>query len=469
VIEGRPRKRLDMLLGALSASGREGLDPRDYDVERLSSLRSSAGKLFGQPALSGAAALDLEIAATYMFLKYGSHLTAGRVDPTDVDPYWHVQQERPDLLNALDRASDRGEVEQVLRELRPADPQYAALQDALARYRDVASRGGWPVVPANAGLKRGARDGSVVALRRRLAATGDLPSTRGEDPAFDSVVEQGLKRFQRRHGLPDDGMLGEDTLAALNVPIEARIEQILLNLERWRWLPRLLGARHVRVNVPAYRLDVVEYGRIAMTMRVVVGKPDNPTPIFSDRMTHLIFSPYWNVPERIAREETMPQIARDPAYLERNNMEVVSTSGEVLDPETVDWTSEDEFRIRQRPGAANALGYVKFMFPNEFNVYLHDTPADRLFALDERGFSHGCVRVERPVELARYVLRNRTEWTPTRIQEAMHAGVERTVNLEEPIPVHIVYGTAWVDEVGVTNFREDVYGHDRRQRALVAG
>jgi murein L,D-transpeptidase YcbB/YkuD len=141
----------------------------------------------------------------------------------------------------------------------------------------------------------------------------------------------------------------------------------------------------------------------------------------------------------------------------------------VLDPETVDWTSEDEFRIRQRPGAANALGYVKFMFPNEFNVYLHDTPADRLFALDERGFSHGCVRVERPVELARYVLRNRTEWTPTRIQEAMHAGVERTVNLEEPIPVHIVYGTAWVDEVGVTNFREDVYGHDRRQRALVAG
>ena len=241
-----------------------------------------------------------------------------------------------------------------------------------------------------------------------------------------------------------------------------------LNMERWRWLPRDLGDRYILVNIPEMRLDVFEGGKVPLSMRVVVGKADTPTPIFHDRMTYLVFSPYWNVPPSIAEGETLPALLNDPDFLSRNNMEVVDASGVVIDPASMDLSDPKSFRFRQRPGTSNSLGLVKFMFPNQFNVYLHDTPADSLFERATRSFSHGCVRVEDPVALAEYVLRDQPEWTRERIQEAMNAGEEQSVKLTSAIPVYLGYWTARVRPDGSVQFRPDVYDIDSRLTARLS-
>lgn len=245
------------------------------------------------------------------------------------------------------------------------------------------------------------------------------------------------------------------------------VERISMNLERWRWAPHDLGERYVLVNVPAYRMQVYEGEKPVLAMRVIVGKPDTPTPIFSDRMTYVVFSPYWNIPEQILREETLPRVERDPGYLARNQIEVVTAKGDPVDTSGVDWKDKAAtagLRFRQTPGEANALGLVKFIFPNDFNIYLHDTPDDALFAAQKRALSHGCVRVEKPLELAEYVLADRTEWTQSQISSAMHAKVERSVTLKTPLPVHIGYWTAWIDDDGRVAFTDDPYGIDAKHR-----
>jgi murein L,D-transpeptidase YcbB/YkuD len=246
------------------------------------------------------------------------------------------------------------------------------------------------------------------------------------------------------------------------------VERIAMNLERWRWVPRDLGDRHVLVNVPSYQMQVVEGEKPVLAMRVIVGAPDTPTPLFSDNMTYVVFSPYWNIPESILREETLPRLMEDPEYLARNNMEVVGTSGEVVDAASVDWGDTEAtrgLRFRQAPGPENALGLVKFIFPNHFSVYLHDTPGDALFRKEVRALSHGCIRLEQPVQLAEYVLADKANWTSPRIMKAMHAKEEQTVTLKEPLPVHIGYWTAWVNEDGRVTFTDDPYGLDRKHAA----
>jgi murein L,D-transpeptidase YcbB/YkuD len=245
------------------------------------------------------------------------------------------------------------------------------------------------------------------------------------------------------------------------------VQRIVLNLERWRWVPSDLGERHVLVNVPSYQMQVIEGGTPVLAMRVIVGAPETPTPLFSDKMTYVVFSPYWNIPESILREETLPRLVEDPEYLVRNNMEVVGTSGELVDVTSVDWTDEEVIkglRFRQAPGPENALGLVKFIFPNHFSVYLHDTPGDALFNKEQRTLSHGCIRIEKPVELAQYVLGDRG-WTEPRIAKAMHAQEEHSVKLTEPLPVHIGYWTAWVQEDGRVAFTDDPYGLDAKHAA----
>jgi murein L,D-transpeptidase YcbB/YkuD len=285
---------------------------------------------------------------------------------------------------------------------------------------------------------------------------------------FDAQLARALKRFKARHGLHADAVLDKPTIAALNAPVEERIRQLELNLERWRWLPRQRGDRYVLVNVPSFELRAYEHGREALQMRVVTGDADEtPTPIFSEPMQYVVFSPYWNIPENILREETLPRVARDHDFLERNNIEVVGTSG-TLDPGEIDWSDESitsNLRFRQRPGPDNALGLVKFIFPNHFNIYLHDTPTDRLFARPHRAFSHGCIRIENPVGLAEYVLRDQPQWTAQRITTAMNAGHEQHVKLKQPLPVHIGYWTAWVEPDGSVTYTDDPYhideGHAR--------
>jgi murein L,D-transpeptidase YcbB/YkuD len=251
----------------------------------------------------------------------------------------------------------------------------------------------------------------------------------------------------------------------------ARVRTIKMNMERWRWAPRELGDRYVLINVPAYQMQVMEGDEPALAMRVVVGQPTHQTPLFSDEMTYIVFSPYWNIPPDILRQETLPRVASDPDYLRRNNMEVVGTSGDVVDASNVDWSDEDAtrgLRFRQAPGPENALGLVKFIFPNHFNVYLHDTPSDKLFFKEHRALSHGCVRVEDPVALARYVMGDRPEWTEPRIKAAMNAGSEQTVTLKQKLPVHIGYWTAWVESDGKTvTYTDDPYGIDPKHARLL--
>jgi murein L,D-transpeptidase YcbB/YkuD len=250
------------------------------------------------------------------------------------------------------------------------------------------------------------------------------------------------------------------------------LDQILMNLERWRWEPRDLGERYILINVPAYQLQMMEGGKPALAMRVVVGQPDKRTPLFSDEMTYIVFSPYWNIPPDILKNETLPRVASDPDYLLRNSIEVLGTSGdEALDPEDIDWNDESQtkgLRFRQLPGDENALGLVKFIFPNHFNVYLHDTPSDRLFFREKRALSHGCIRVEQPVALAEYLLSDQPQWTTTRIDAAMHAGKEQAVTLKQKLPVHIGYWTAWVQPDGSVTYTDDPYGFDRVHAALRA-
>jgi murein L,D-transpeptidase YcbB/YkuD len=289
---------------------------------------------------------------------------------------------------------------------------------------------------------------------------------------YSASDETAVRAFQDLHSLKSTGVVDAATLAALNVPIDDRIGQIEMNLERWRWMPDDFGRRHLMVNVPYFHVVAREDGKPVMDIRVVVGTPANRTPIFSAPMKTIVFSPYWHIPDSIVEGETAPAVARDPSYLARNNIEILDVSGgepTSVDHSRVDWDDAEQLRrlaFRQRPGPGNALGHVKFLFPNPFNVYLHDTPADKLFARAGRAFSHGCVRVEEPEALARYILRGYPEWDDDRILSAMAAGVERHVALNEPIPVHIVYFTAWVDDNGGLHFQPDVYGYDRAQQAI---
>ncbi|HVL67607.1 MAG TPA: L,D-transpeptidase family protein [Vicinamibacterales bacterium] len=469
--KAKPRSQMDALIQALREADREGLDPELYNVSMLEERRKEASRGFltekgFDPNEAGA----LDVWLTYLYMKYASDLADGLSDLVRADTSWKIEPEKFDPQQHLERALAENNVRQSLLDLAPPVPEYQRLREALAEYRQRQTAGGWPRVPAMK-LKPGQKSPHLAALARRLAASGDYsgPIPDGGQPTvYSPELQEAVKRFQRRHGLADDGVIGPEVVAALNVPIERRIAQIAMNLERWRWLPRDLGKRYILVNIPEMQLDVYDGDRVPLSMRVVVGKADTQTPIFNDQMTYLVFSPYWNVPDSIAQGETLPALMADPDFLARNNMEILDRSGNVVDPAAIDLSDPSSFRFRQRPGTRNSLGLVKFMFPNQFNVYLHDTPADSLFERATRSFSHGCVRVQEPVALAEYVLRDQPEWTRERIEEAMNSGKESTVKLKEPLPVYLGYWTARVRPDGTLHFRGDVYNIDRRLTTMLA-
>ena len=466
--EKHPRPQMDAFITVLGESQAEGLDPEAYSHGALAAQRKEAGRGFlTKKGFEPTQAARLDAWLTYLYMKYSSDLADGISDLAHADRTWQIEPESFDPLAHLENALASNQVEKSLHSLVPNTPQYRQLRDSLALYRKIAEAGGWPTIPTRVRFKPGEKSEHVTVLATRLRATGDYQSAVAAGPmALSSELTDAVKRFQIRHGLEPDGKPGPSVIAAMNVPVETRIDQIRLNLERWRWLPRDLGSRHILVNIPQYHLEVWEDGKPAVAMRVVVGRKDTQTPIFNDRMTHILFSPYWNVPPGIAQNETLPALMSDAAFLRRNNMEILDSSGAVVDPSTIDLDDPARYRFRQRPGAANSLGLVKFMFPNQFNVYLHDTPADSLFARASRSFSHGCVRVEDPEALARYLLRDQPEWTDTKIAEAMHAGEEKHVKLKQAIPVYLGYWTVSAAGDGV-HFRNDVYGIDGRQAALV--
>jgi murein L,D-transpeptidase YcbB/YkuD len=466
-----PLPQAGELIQALGALAAEGIDPSRYQLAELEALSRGVAEIAKEESFDDPQAqrrlVDLDVELTYAFLTAASHLATGRLQPEKLRVDWYAKPRNVDLDARLEQAlTQEGAIAAALRGLTPPHEDYARLRQALRRHREIAARGGWPAVPPGEDLEEGARGGRVRALRARLG----LPA---QADAFDPAVTAAVRRFQQRHGLEVTGTVDEETLAELNVPVADRIRQIQVNLERWRWMPATLGERYIAVNIPEFRLDLVEPdGRTAMTMRVVVGKEQSRTPAFSDQMTYLELNPAWNLPSSIANEEVLPKLASNPGYLASQDMEVVRGWGdgeEVVDASSVDWSQlGKEYRLRQRPGAANPLGKVKFMFPNEFDVYLHDTPADHLFSRTERDFSHGCIRLEKPIELAEYLLRDDPKWTPEAIRAAIDSGAHDTIKLPRPIAVHLLYWTAWVEKDGTVQFRKDVYGHDARLEEALA-
>lgn len=465
---GRPGARAASLRRWIERSARHGLDPEDYHAAELARLagRATAGS---EPALLA----ELDLLHSDAFLTLGEHLVHGRIQPETLDSQWAADRREVDLPALLQKAIADDAVAAALDSLVPAHASYTALVDSLERFRDLAARGGWVDVADGPMLTVGDRDPRVVALRQRLAATEEMAPTAEED-LFDEELALAVRSFQQRHGLAVDTKVGPRTLEALRVPAATRAAQIVLNLERWRWLPRTLGERFILVNIPSYSLHVFEGREQVMTMRVIVGRPYRRTPVFSDLVRYLVLNPTWEVPRSIAVLDELPLIRKDPGFLARMGFRVLTGWGadeRVVDPARVDWSAlgpgNFPYRLRQEPGPYNALGRIKFMFPNTFNVYLHDTPSRQLFDAAQRDFSSGCIRIDRPLDLAEYVLRGDPRWTRTALEATIAGGRTETVPLPSPLPIHLQYWTAWADANGTMHFRRDLYGRDARLEAAL--
>lgn len=467
-------RRLDQLLTVLERSADHGLDPDLYHYSLLARWTPLPGNDVG-----AGRAVDLDLLATDAFLILGGHLVSGRVDPETFDSQWQALLREVDLVQLLNDAVGSGEVAAALEHLLPVHPAYPRLVAALARYRALEAAGGWPEIAVQGPtLRLDDRGEEVALLAARLRATGDLPPGHGAvvEAVFDPTLDAAVRRFQERHGLEPDGVVGARTREALAVPAAARVRQIELNLERWRWLPRDLGERYVLVDVPAFHLELVEEGTQVLTMRVVVGRVLRRTPVFSDHIRYLVLNPSWEVPLNLAVQDKLPKIREDPGYLERQGFTVYRGWGaeqQVVDPARVDWSALGRgnfpYRLRQGPGPKNALGRIKFMFPNRWMVYLHDTPERGLFQRAARDLSSGCIRVEKPLELAEHLLQDTPPWDRRAVEAVLASGRETTVSLSTPVPVHLLYWTAAAAEDGTVHFRDDLYHRDPRlDQALAA-
>jgi murein L,D-transpeptidase YcbB/YkuD len=456
----------DVLMKAIEETYGDGLTPDYYHLKLIRSLtaRVKEGLISERARLA-----DLDVLLTDAFITLGCHLSGGCVDPVTIRSQWFAKRSTVDVASVLQQALEKKKIREAVMRLRPQQASYDRLRQALAVYRSLLLRGDWPRVSGGRLLRRGSVSERIAELKRRLAASGDIADdVTNITKVFDTDLEEAVVSFQKRHGLNADGIVGPETLNALNVPLKKRIRQIELNMERLRWILGNVEQRSIVVNIANFALYVVENGKSVLSMKVVVGKPYLDTPVFTAKMTYLIINPSWNVPDSIARKEILKEIRKNPNYLVKENIRVLRGWGsreEEIDPREIDWsriTPENlRYRFRQEPGPLNPLGRIKFMFPNKFNVYLHDTPARGLFSSNVRAFSHGCTRIEKPVELAEYVLRDNPDWNRERLLAAIDEGTEQEVNIPQPLNVHFLYLTAWVDERGTLQFRNDIYGRDK--------
>ncbi|WMJ74251.1 L,D-transpeptidase family protein [Cytophagaceae bacterium ABcell3] len=415
---------------------------------------------------------SLDIFLTASFFKHASQMWGGVIDPEEAKLEWYTDPKEITYDEKLDSIIDNTEkYRNPFLEYEPLHPEYKKLKIVLDKYKEINRNGGWPMVePVNKQLIKGDTGEVIVKLKKRLFAGGDLP-VMSESNLFDAHVKKAVKSFQERHGLKPDGIVKGKTLKEINKPVSERITQIIINMERWRWVPERISDSYIIVNIPEFKLHVYEPGKDTWQMNVIVGKAATHTPVFNDEINHIVFSPSWTLPKTIAVEEILPALKRNPDFLESRNMELFDGNlDNPIQADTIRWDTINEenfrFTIRQKPGLNNALGRVKFMFPNRFMVYLHDTPYGKLFSEEERDFSYGCIRVEEPVLLAQHLLKGQGNWTNERITEAMNSEEEIYVKLQKKMPVYIVYFTTWVDDNDHVHFRNDIYGHDEKLSQL---
>jgi L,D-transpeptidase YcbB len=477
---GRPGRQAREAVSLLAAAADDGLDPGAYGSAWLAARLAALAAVHGPDARAVEVA-EFDEALSAAMLRYVRHLHLGRVDPRTIGLQMVVPVEQHDFVVVLREAIETGTVAALHAQMTPPLLQYRALRDVLPRYRALAARADLAeiLVPA-ASVKPGEAYDGLDALHAHLTMLGDLPSETPGPAAhgtYDDVLAEGVRRFQRRHGLEADGVIGKATIAALRVPLTQRARQIELALERFRWLPDLDDRRLIGLNIPMFRLwawNTAPGGAPSFDMRAVVGRAlSSQTPVFVADLTQVVFRPYWNVPRSILRNELLPEIARDLDYLRRHDMEMVRGWGDrapVMEPtpDNVALLRAGTLRLRQRPGPRNALGLVKFDFPNVSDVYMHGTPAQELFSRTRRDFSHGCVRVEDPAALAEWVLQEQPDWTRDRIEAAMAGPHTAYVPLARPIRVVLFYTTAAVmPEDGAVHFADDIYGHDGRLAAAL--
>jgi L,D-transpeptidase YcbB len=478
--EHGPIPGTNVMVEAIKRSYKEGMDPENYYLKNIEDTlaRIAAGsdsdKLPNPELLA-----ELDILLSNSFLKYANDLLYGQVSPQQIDLEL-VFGEKPVNLNALlISAVKENNIDEALAGLLPKYPVYGRLKAALEQYRRYEAEGGWKPIPEGPKFGKGTRGERVTLLKERLVVTGDLDNSDLRNNVFDGALEQALRKYQDMNGLYVDGVAGDSTIESLNVSAGDHVKQIVLSMERWRMLPQDMGNKFVLVNIANYHLYAVENNRDAIDMRIVVGKPNWNTPIFSEEMTHIVINPYWNIPPSIFKDDIAPMIKSNPDYMSDRNIEAVGLNME--QPET---TNEAEvasakeeylnkvlsgnYRLRQNPGPSNPLGRIKFLFPNKYSVYLHDTPNRGYFQRSQRNFSHGCIRVEKPVELAEFVLSPDPRWTGEKIQSVISTGKTQTVELPVQIPVYILYFTAWANRDGSVSFYKDVYGLDQvLQNALL--
>jgi len=441
-------ENFDELLSALKGISSHGLNPEDYNLGALEAAR-------GDPA-------ERDRLATAAWLMAASHLLQGKLNPVSIEPSWTIPARQADISASLSSALESGEISATLEALAPQQPVYQAMRAELAA-QQAAEALKIITVEEGPALKSGMSGPRVASLRARLSQLGRLEARAGSDN-FDEATKTAVETFQASEGLDSDGVAGAATIRLLNKGIEARIAQLRVNLERWRWLPDSLGRRHLRANIASFEVTAFENGISQSTHLTIVGKPYRRTPVFSDEIEYIVFNPWWETPDSLARADKLPMFQKDPGTIGRLGFQVLDRSNKVVDPASIDWASlkpsNFPYRLRQAPGPMNALGQVKIMFPNPYNVYLHDTPTRGLFAERQRAFSSGCLRTQFPIELSKWLLSETSGWDAAKVDAAVASGKETRATLSTRIPVHILYLTTVSDGLGGIRYLDDIYDRD---------
>lgn len=445
---------VDDLITAIKQSYDHGLSPSDYHIstlEQMLSARTAEEKVLR------------DIVLTDAFLLLTSHVISGKTNPKTTDAQWHVIKSEKNPINYIDKIG-KEPLLSVIENLYPKHKNYDLLKEQLGEYRRIGAEGGWPEVGAGTMLKPGMSDSRVPQIKIRLQVTGEYTSSVDqENNTYDEELKQAVVKFQKKHGIEALGNIGPETTTALNFSVEERIKTLEVNLERWRWLPVEFSPYYVLVNIANFELEVIDNGQQVNHQKVIVGRPYRKTPVFKSVMEYLDINPTWTVPPTILRNDLVPEIQKNVRYLADKKISVFSPDGLKLNPDSVNWDSNGVFSYtyRQEPGKSNALGNIKFMFPNTYNVYLHDTPSRELFNRTERAFSSGCIRVEKPIELAELLLADKEKWSQASIRKVVETNITQTVRLTRKPSVFLLYWTAWVDKEGNHHFSKDIYDRDQ--------
>lgn len=457
-------EKIEAFIKIIEASSSDGLEPEDYHYSEIQGLEAFLGSSAKQNNLIKA---DLDMLLTDALILLTNHLFFGKVDPKQLDPQWDFNRKINNLnpIEFLQEIISSSQLTDRIERLKPSKPIYAKLKTALARYRSISAMGRWHPLPFGKNLNSDMRNNRIYLLRQRLAVSGFLSPPGKEDNLFDDELKKAVIEFQKRHGLAADGVVGRKTIAALNIPAEKRMDQIRANLERARWSLHGLKNRYVLVDIAGFRIYFYDNDDIIWSSRVQVGRPFRRTPVFSDEISYLVLNPSWTIPPTIIVRDILPEVKEDIRFLTKHAIQILDQRGRSINPESIDWhlypAQYFPYLLRQAPGPENAMGVIKFMFPNPYMIYIHDTPSKNLFSAKSRAFSSGCIRVENPLELAELIINNPQKWSRSELQKVVVSEKTETIYLKNPVPVLLLYWTVDVDNNGIVYFKEDIYDRDK--------